>query len=163
MLGRMKNVEVVFYCDVLLVSDDLRGGTGGGRPGRMLTLQEEVRRKAKRAVEVLLQAKELRMVTVSWIDAGEPGKDGEATNRARVLIPLRELRDKVAFRVGRVTSSTVSVRQGREQGRVRRASGFCCDSSGRAVRRPRVRSSAEGRRIRRHVRLRPLTPTVACV
>lgn len=95
-IKRMRKVEVVFYCDNLLLCN-LTGSGVARRTG----MEEEVRRKADRAVEVLEKAEELKMVAVSWIDTGHPGPGGDEA-RKKILTPLRRLREKVAFRVGRV-------------------------------------------------------------
>lgn len=104
-LGRMRKVELVFYCDILLVKDIYRHGAKSPN-GRVVQMEEEVRRKAARAVEVLMEARELKTVIVSWIDTTGIAMQGQEADQAVILSPLRALRDKVVFKVGRVVSST---------------------------------------------------------
>ncbi|KAK3053387.1 hypothetical protein LTR09_005556 [Extremus antarcticus] len=106
-LRRMRKVEVVFFCDVLLVKgwdrggrSEMSGGDGRRASGR-LPLEDEVRRKAERAVDVLLLAKELRTVVVSWIDTTGNLLGGVDGQQASMLEPLRRLRGRVGFKVGR--------------------------------------------------------------
>ena len=60
---------------------------------------DEIRRRADRACDVLLQATQLTNVTVSWIDTTGTGGWSE---KANILTPLRKLSGKVKFRVGEV-------------------------------------------------------------
>lgn len=104
-LQRIRRMELVFYCDILLVKDFYRS-PHPSKQEPVSEMEEEVRRKAARAVEVLLQAQELKTVTVCWIDTTGIAMQGKQADQRIVLSPLRALRDKVDFNVGRVVSST---------------------------------------------------------
>lgn len=90
-LSRLRRVEVVFYCDILLLKEYHTIGLG--------SFCDEIRRRADRACDVLLQAAQLKSVTVSWIDTTGTGG---WTEKAKILTPLRKLSGMVTFRVGEV-------------------------------------------------------------
>ncbi|KAK3680321.1 hypothetical protein LTR37_021333 [Vermiconidia calcicola] len=92
-LKRFKKVELVFYCDVLLLREYPSFG--------LESFCKEIKRRAERACEVLMGAAELRTVVVSWIDTTKTGGWGE---KKGVLVPLKKLvrRGGISFRVGRV-------------------------------------------------------------
>ncbi|KAK5168448.1 uncharacterized protein LTR77_007018 [Saxophila tyrrhenica] len=106
-LRRLRKVEVVFYCDILLF-DPWDGGSrfsghnSSSRPSGKKRIEEEVGRKAKRAVDVLLRADDLRLVIVSWIDTTAlPLAEWEG-GHAAMLDPLSRLVAKADFKVGSV-------------------------------------------------------------
>ncbi|KAI9653526.1 MAG: hypothetical protein M1821_007034 [Bathelium mastoideum] len=89
-LQKIQNVELVFFCDGVLVRDYPSFG-----PDRAC---QEVRRRAERAVEVLEHAASLKKVVVSWVD---PGRHWGV--RAEVVTPLRPLRKMgIKLEVGEV-------------------------------------------------------------
>lgn len=99
-LQHLQRVEVVFFCDILL----LKGYPSFGL-GRFCA---EIRRRAERACEVLAQARALRIVVVSWIDTTLT--DGWE-EKASVLLPLGGLArararardgEQVTFHIGEV-------------------------------------------------------------
>lgn len=90
-LKRMKNVELVFFQDLLLLKEYPSFG--------LEHFCAEIRRRAERACDVLLQAPELKHVTVSWIDTTRIGGWAE---KARILEPLRKLNGKVEVILGEV-------------------------------------------------------------
>ena len=63
----------------------------------------EIRRRADRACDVLLQAPHLKSLTVSWIDTTRI--DGWA-EKAHILEPLRKLQGKVNVSIGDVRISS---------------------------------------------------------
>ncbi|KAI7213812.1 hypothetical protein KC333_g6368 [Hortaea werneckii] len=81
-LSRIRKVEVVFFCDILLLKEYPSFG--------LESFCAEIRRRATRACEVLNKAPCLRNVTVSWIDTTLTGGWGE---KATILHPLRSLAD----------------------------------------------------------------------
>ena len=89
-LQRIENVELVFFCDGVLVRDYPSFG-----PERACL---EVERRAERAVEVLQNAVTLKRVTVSWVDPG--GHWGTRSTIVRPVQPLLERR--VIVEVGEV-------------------------------------------------------------
>lgn len=89
-LQRIRNIELVFFCDGVLVRDFPSFG-----PDRAC---KEVGRRAERAVEVLRNAPALKKVTVSWVDPG-----GHWGTRAEVVSPVRALlKGGIAVEVGDV-------------------------------------------------------------
>lgn len=101
-LPRLRRVELVFFCDALL----LRAYPSFG----VASLVEEIRRRAERACDVLRTgARRLREVVVSWIDTTETGAWEE---KKAILEPLRKLATQedragkgspITFRVGEVS------------------------------------------------------------
>lgn len=92
-LKRLRKVEVVFFCDILLLKEYPSFG--------LESFCAEIRRRADRACDVLLQAPELNAVTVSWVDTTATHGWEE---KARILSPLRKLqRGRVKFWVGEIT------------------------------------------------------------
>ncbi|KAI7335424.1 hypothetical protein KC315_g3260 [Hortaea werneckii] len=81
-LNRIRKVEVVFFCDILLLKEYPSFG--------LEAFCAEIRRRATRACEVLNKAPCLRNVTVSWIDTTLTGGWNE---KATILHPLRSLAD----------------------------------------------------------------------
>lgn len=113
-LGRLRKVEIVFYCDVLILRDyrDPRDSGGGGA---MKSFCDEIRKRADRACEVLLQAAKLRAVTVSWIDTTGCGTPSDVSSsdtedpwmrKYTILAPLRKLLQHpgglITFKIGHV-------------------------------------------------------------
>lgn len=92
-LIRLRKIEVVFFCDILLLKEYPSFG--------LESFCAEIRRRADRACDVLLQAPELNTVTVSWVDTTSTNGWQE---KAKILSPLKKLqRGKVRFRVGEIT------------------------------------------------------------
>ncbi|KAH9845485.1 hypothetical protein Tdes44962_MAKER06611 [Teratosphaeria destructans] len=93
-LRHIQKVEVVYFCDILLLKNYPSFG--------MTRFCDEIRKRADRACEVLSQCERLRSVTVSWIDTT---LSGDWSEKATTLQPLRRLakRTEVRFRVGDVT------------------------------------------------------------
>lgn len=89
-LSQLRRVELVFYCDVLLLKDYSAGGM-------MDTFCSEIRRRADRACDVLMQAEKLRCVVVSWIDTTAQnyslvfGNDTAVKRKSILLSPLKKL------------------------------------------------------------------------
>lgn len=97
-LARFRRVEVVVFCDVLLLKGYPLQGNGA-----LESFCSEIRKRADRACDVLSHATKLNTVTVSWIDTtGTRGWDEKAT----ILQPLRKLRRlqgrELQFRTGLV-------------------------------------------------------------
>lgn len=90
-LKRVKNVELVFFQDLLLLKEYPSFG--------LERFCAEIRRRAERACDVLLQAPELKHLTVSWIDTT---RIGGWTEKAQILEPLRKLNGKVEVILGEV-------------------------------------------------------------
>ena len=90
-LRRLRQVEVVFFCDILLLKEYPSFGLG--------SFCAEIRRRADRACDVLLKAQELSSVTVSWIDTTNTGG---WEDKAKILSPLRKLRGRVDFQIGEI-------------------------------------------------------------
>lgn len=90
-LRRIRRVEVVFFCDILLLREYPSFG--------LESFCAEIRRRADRACRVLSNAKKLSSVTVSWIDTT---LTGGWTEKATILQPLQQLGDKVTFRIGEI-------------------------------------------------------------
>jgi hypothetical protein len=118
-LGRLRKVEVVVYCDGLLTKSwgirrarRQHGGPDGESPRGNATdanaeFVEEICRKVSRATEVLMMARELKVVAVSWIDTTTVGFTSSSwEEKAEVLASLRRLREKVTFKVGKVMTTT---------------------------------------------------------
>lgn len=97
-LSCIRKVEVVFFCDVLLLQQYPSFG--------LESFCTEIRRRASRACDVLSQAAKLRTVVVSWCDSTNTGNWPE---KAKILMPLRKLNDcrtraePVTFRIGKIT------------------------------------------------------------
>ncbi|KAM0723157.1 hypothetical protein Q7P37_001357 [Cladosporium fusiforme] len=93
-LKRMKRVELVFFQDILLLKEYPSFG--------LEAFCAEIRRRADRACDVLLQAPHLRHLTVSWVDTTRIGGWSE---KVRMLEPLRKLKGKVDVSLGEVRVS----------------------------------------------------------
>lgn len=93
-LKRMQRVELVFFQDILLLKDYPSFG--------LEAFCAEIRRRTDRACDVLLQAPQLKSLTVSWIDTTRI--DGWA-EKAHILEPLRKLKGRVAVSIGEVRIS----------------------------------------------------------
>lgn len=99
-LSQIRRVELVFFCDVLLLKSYPSFG--------IESFCEEIKRRGSRACDVLNQASKLRVVVVSWCDSTQTGKWPE---KAKILRPLRKLNDEgaarrerpVTFKIGNVT------------------------------------------------------------
>ncbi|KAI9700174.1 MAG: hypothetical protein M1820_006842 [Bogoriella megaspora] len=79
-LQYIENVELVFFCDGILLRDYPSFG-----PEQAC---REVGRRAERAVEVLSQAQNLKHVKISWIDPG--GHWGGRSEAVRPVVALRQ-------------------------------------------------------------------------
>ncbi|KAF2767942.1 hypothetical protein EJ03DRAFT_337240 [Teratosphaeria nubilosa] len=92
-LRHIQKVEVVFFCDILLLKEYPSFG--------MTRFCDEIRKRADRACEVLSQSERLRSVTVSWIDTT---MTGDWSEKATTLQPLRRLAKStdLTFRIGDV-------------------------------------------------------------
>lgn len=99
-LSRIRKVEVVFFCDILLLKDYPSFG--------LHNFCAEIKRRADRACDVLAQAEELRVVKVSWIDTTLTG-GWEA--KAAILEPLKKLSEMVTFRIGEINGPEELERQ----------------------------------------------------
>lgn len=97
-------MELVFYCDVLLLQDYTHPARSASPGSAIDTFCHEIGRRADRACDVLLQAEKLRAVTVSWIDTtgynaaiatwsgdGENGLENPLGRKCTILAPLRKL------------------------------------------------------------------------
>lgn len=93
-LKRVKKVELVFFQDILLLKEYPSFG--------LESFCAEIRRRADRACDVLLQAPDLRLLTVSWIDTTRIGGWRE---KVRMLEPLCKLKGKVEISLGDVRVS----------------------------------------------------------
>jgi hypothetical protein len=93
-LQRMRKIEFVFFQDVLLLKDYPSFG--------LESYCTEIRRRADRACDVLLQAPRLQHLTVSWIDTTRIGGWAE---KSHILEPLRKLKDHVRVSIGDVRVS----------------------------------------------------------
>jgi hypothetical protein len=93
-LQRMRKVELVFFQDILLLKDYPSFG--------LESFCAEIRRRAYRACDVLLQAPRLQLLTISWIDTTRIG--GWAV-KSHILEPLRKLKDHVRVSIGDVRVS----------------------------------------------------------
>lgn len=93
-LQRMRKIELVFFQDILLLKDYPSFG--------LESFCAEIRRRADRACDVLLQASRLQHLTVSWIDTTRIGGWDE---KSHILEPLRKLRDHVRVSIGDVRVS----------------------------------------------------------
>ncbi|WPG99805.1 Hypothetical protein R9X50_00262400 [Acrodontium crateriforme] len=97
-LSRMRKVEVVFFCDILLLRDYPSFGLN--------QFCAEIKRRADKACDVLAGARELKTVIVSWIDTTQTNFWEE---KARILEPLRKLAlndskhgGNVSFKLGEI-------------------------------------------------------------
>lgn len=92
-LKRMRKVEIVFFCDILLLREYPSFG--------LESFCAEIRRRCDRACDVLAQAPSLSSVTVSWIDTTLTGGWKE---KATILSPLRKLSvgGNVTFWIGEI-------------------------------------------------------------
>jgi hypothetical protein len=96
-LKRVRKIECIVFCDVLL----LKAGTSEG----LDSFCAQIRRRVKRAADVLAQAEELRSVTISWLDSTTYAGEMALESKARILSPLRRLKAKpvpVRFSIGRI-------------------------------------------------------------
>lgn len=91
-LSRMRKVEVVFFCDILLLKDYPSFGLN--------QFCAEIKRRADKACDVLTGARELKSVTVSWIDTTQTHFWEE---KACILEPLRKLAANGSKNSGNVT------------------------------------------------------------
>lgn len=90
-LGKIRRIEVVFFCEILLLKEYPSFG--------LESFCAEIRRRCDRACSVLSQAKRLSHVTVSWIDTTlTDGWEQKAT----ILQPLQKLGPDVTFRIGEI-------------------------------------------------------------
>ncbi|KXL44095.1 hypothetical protein M433DRAFT_914 [Acidomyces richmondensis BFW] len=92
-LKEIRNIEIVFFCDILLLRDYPSFG--------MSRFCDEIKHRAERACHVLTGARKLKRVTVSWIDTT---MTGGWEQKAAVLQPLRRLaggRD-ICFKIGEI-------------------------------------------------------------
>lgn len=89
----IRKVEIVFFCDILLLKNYPSFGLD--------KFCEEIAKRAARACEVLRQAKDLRVVTVSWIDTTLTGGWEQKASILRPLRTLAEGRD-ITFRLGEI-------------------------------------------------------------
>ncbi|KAI5369773.1 hypothetical protein Slin14017_G006520 [Septoria linicola] len=102
-LLNIKKVEVVFFCDVLLLHSYPSFG--------LESFCAEIKSRASRACEVLSQAPCLRTVVVSWVDSTNTGRWDE---KADVIAPLRGLSDRkpdLKFQIGRINADDVNEEQ----------------------------------------------------
>ncbi|KAK8196672.1 hypothetical protein M8818_006839 [Zalaria obscura] len=90
-LRKIQNVEIVFFCDILLVKEYPSFGVD--------KFTAEIKRRATRACEILATAPDLRQVRVGWIDTTNTGAWKE---KSSAIEPLRMLKDKVTFTIGEV-------------------------------------------------------------
>jgi hypothetical protein len=93
----VRKIDCIVFCDVLLLKE---GQTEG-----LESFCAQIRRRVKRAADVLMQAQELRSVTVAWLDSTSYAGVSALEAKARILTPLRRLKTKdtpVSFRVGRI-------------------------------------------------------------
>lgn len=93
-LQRMRKVELVFFQDILLLKDYPSFG--------LESFCAEIRRRADRACDVLLQAPRLQQLIVSWIDTTRIGGWAE---KSHILEPLRKLKDHARVSIGDVRVS----------------------------------------------------------
>lgn len=93
-LKRMQRVELVFFQDILLLKDYPSFG--------LESFCAEIRRRTDRACDVLLQAPQLKSLTISWIDTT---RIGGWVEKAHILEPLRKLKGKVTVNIGDVRIS----------------------------------------------------------
>lgn len=93
-LQRMRRAELVFFQDILLLKDYPSFG--------LESFCAEIRRRADRACDVLLQAPRLQHLTVSWIDTTRIGGWAE---KSHILEPLRKLRGHLSLHIGDVRIS----------------------------------------------------------
>ncbi|KAK5691728.1 hypothetical protein LTR17_025608 [Elasticomyces elasticus] len=90
-LSQIRKIEVVFFCDILLLKEYPSFG--------LESFIAEIRRRCERACNVLTQADNLRSVTISWIDTT---LTGDWEQKATILEPLRKLSPDITFRVGEI-------------------------------------------------------------
>lgn len=90
-LQQIRKVEVVFFCDILLLKEYPSFG--------LEKFCAEITRRADRACEVLATAPMLSHVSVSWIDTTNTGGWEE---KAKILLPLRRLKEKVTFGISEI-------------------------------------------------------------
>ena len=96
-LRQIRKVEIVFFCDILLLNQYPSFG--------IAQFCKEIKKRAARACEVLSHAKKLRTVTVSWVDTTLTGGWEE---KATILEPLRRLADErpegrdITFKIGEI-------------------------------------------------------------
>jgi len=90
-LARIRKVELVFFCDILLLREYPSFG--------LESFCAEIRKRADRACQVLSNAKQLCSVTVSWIDTT---LTGGWTEKAKILQPLRQMDKHITFRIGEI-------------------------------------------------------------
>lgn len=101
-LACIRKIEVVFFCDVLLLQS---------YPSFGLDLFcAEIRKRASRACDVLNKAPKLRAVVVSWCDSTYTGNWEE---KAKILTPLGKLvnaegrEGPVSFQVGKINGPMI--------------------------------------------------------
>ncbi|KAJ9626424.1 hypothetical protein H2203_004056 [Taxawa tesnikishii (nom. ined.)] len=90
-LRKIQRVELVFFCDILLLKEYPSFGVE--------KFCAEIKRRATRACEVLSNAKGLRHVTISWVDTTTIG---EWQEKAKILESLRWLKADVKFSIGEI-------------------------------------------------------------
>ncbi|KXT17747.1 hypothetical protein AC579_3621 [Pseudocercospora musae] len=95
-LNQIRKVEVVFFCDVLLLQNYPSFG--------LESFCAEIKRRASRACDVLCQAANLRTVVISWCDSTHTGNWSE---KAKIVEPLKKLsrqKPDLNFRIGKITA-----------------------------------------------------------
>ncbi|KAK4981271.1 hypothetical protein LTR66_010129 [Elasticomyces elasticus] len=93
-LQRIRRVELVFFCDILLLKEYPSFG--------LTAFCAEIKRRAQRACEVLKSARGLRHVVVSWVDTTGTGGWDE---KACMLEPLEMLLNgQVQLHVGELNA-----------------------------------------------------------
>ncbi|KAK4942363.1 hypothetical protein LTR28_008689 [Elasticomyces elasticus] len=93
-LQRIRRVELVFFCDILLLKEYPSFG--------LTAFCAEIKRRAQRACEVLKSARGLRHVVVSWVDTTGTGSWDE---KACMLEPLEMLLNgQVQLHVGELNA-----------------------------------------------------------
>ncbi|KAK0854934.1 hypothetical protein LTR03_002042 [Friedmanniomyces endolithicus] len=94
-LRHLRKVEIVFFCDILLLKEYPSFG--------LQDFCTEIKRRCQRACSVLTKAERLSSVTVSWIDTTLTGGWEE---KATILQPLLQLGPEVTFRIGEISGPT---------------------------------------------------------
>lgn len=96
-LRRVRKIECIVFCDVLLLREGITEGLD--------SFCAQIRKRVKRAADVLWQAEKLKSVSVSWLDSTSYAGSMELEAKARILAPLKRLRSKatpVTFCIGRI-------------------------------------------------------------
>lgn len=98
-LDQIRKVEVIFFCDVLLLKNYPSFG--------LESFCAEIKKRASRACDVLCQADKLRTVVVSWNDSTNTGHWEE---KAKIVEPLKNLsirKPNVKFKIGKISAEDV--------------------------------------------------------